>query len=137
MAINLDTKYENKLAVTIGGKDYDILLNDKFVYDTQHTVLVVNKLQDKLDKMSEDDFAKMSLEEQEKFADDIFADMRKEIVSFFDKFLGDSEGERLYKYYNEDTEALGYVLGQLNKLAGNKQKSHRANKRKEYMNNKR
>lgn len=137
MSINLDDKFKNKISITVGNKPHDIKLNDEFVLEMQHTVLVLQKIQEKVQQTTEKKFKDLSLDEQEKFMRDEFAQMKTECVRFLDKYLGDGEGKRLYDYYERDTEALGYIIGQLNDLASKKINQKRSNKRKEYMTNKR
>lgn len=118
--LNLDQKLtvDNKKAVQIGGKEYELTFNDKFaklVADMQLKVAEATKGFDDDDKLKK--FAKKEYTEQKEQLMTAFDEGKKIVIDALDQLLGKGEGERLYKYYNESTQALTTLVALLNKEA--------------------
>lgn len=118
--LNLDQKLtvDNKKTVQIGGKEYELIFNDKFaklVADMQLKVAEATKGFDDDDKLKK--FAKKEYAEQKEQLMAAFDEGKKIVINALDQLLGKGEGERLYKYYNESTQALTTLVALLNKVA--------------------
>lgn len=118
--LNLDQKLtvDNKKTVQIGGKEYELIFNDKFaklVADMQLKVAEATKGFDDDDKLKK--FAKKEYAEQKEQLMTAFDEGKKIVIDALDQLLGKGEGERLYKYYNESTQALTTLVALLNKEA--------------------
>ena len=118
--LNLDQKLtvDNKKAVQIGGKEYDLVFNDKFiklVADMQLKVAEATKGFDDDDKLKK--FAKKEYAEQKEQLMTAFDEGKNIVIDALDQLLGKGEGERLYKHYNESTQALTTLVALLNKVA--------------------
>ena len=132
--LNLDQKLtvDNKKAVQIGGKEYDLVFNDKFiklVADMQLKVAEATKGFDDDDKLKK--FAKKEYAEQKEQLMTAFDEGKKVVIDALDQLLGKGEGERLYKYYNESTQALTTLVALLNKEANGSVRETKAKNRAE------
>ena len=132
--INLDQKLtvDNKKAVQIGGKEYELIFNDKFaklVADMQLKVAEATKGFDDDDKLKK--FAKKEYAEQKEQLMTAFDEGKKIVIDALDQLLGKGEGERLYKYYNESTQALTTLVALLNKEATDAVRETKAKNRAE------
>lgn len=132
--LNLDQKLtvDNKKAVQIGGKEYELIFNDKFaklVADMQLKVAEATKGFDDDDKLKK--FAKKEYAEQKEQLMTAFDEGKKVVVDALDQLLGKGEGERLYKYYNESTKALTALVALLNKAANDSVRETKAKNRAE------
>lgn len=132
--INLDQKLtvDNKKAVQIGGKEYELTFNDKFaklVADMQLKVAEATKGFDDDDKLKK--FAKKEYAEQKEQLMTAFDEGKKIVIDALDQLLGKGEGERLYKYYNESTQALTTLVALLNKEANDAVRENKAKNRAE------
>ena len=132
--LNLDQKLtvDNKKTVQIGGKEYDLVFNDKFiklVADMQLKVAEATKGFDDDDKLKK--FAKKEYAEQKEQLMTAFDEGKKVVVDALDQLLGKGEGERLYKYYNESTQALTTLVALLNKVANDAVRENKAKNRAE------
>ena len=132
--LNLDQKLtvDNKKAVQIGGKEYELIFNDKFaklVADMQLKVAEATKDFDDDDKLKK--FAKKEYAEQKEQLMTAFDEGKKIVIDALDQLLGKGEGERLYKYYNESTQALTTLVALLNKEANDAVRENKAKNRAE------
>lgn len=132
--LNLDQKLtvDNKKAVQIGGKEYELIFNDKFaklVADMQLKVAEATKGFDDDDKLKK--FAKKEYAEQKEQLMTAFDEGKKIVIDALDQLLGEGEGERLYKYYNESTQALTALVALLNKVANDTVRENKAKDRTE------
>lgn len=132
--LNLDQKLtvDNKKAVQIGGKEYELIFNDKFaklVADMQLKVAEATKGFDDDDKLKK--FAKKEYAEQKEQLMTAFDKGKKIVIDALDQLLGKGEGERLYKYYNESTQALTTLVALLNKEATDAVRETKAKNRAE------
>lgn len=132
--LNLDQKLtvDNKKAVQIGGKEYELIFNDKFaklVADMQLKVAEATKGFDDDDKLKK--FAKKEYAEQKEQLMTAFDEGKKIVIDALDQLLGKGEGERLYKYYNESTQALTTLVALLNKAANDAVRENKAKNRAE------
>lgn len=132
--LNLDQKLtvDNKKTVQIGGKEYELIFNDKFaklVADMQLKVAEATKGFDDDDKLKK--FAKKEYAEQKEQLMTAFDEGKKIVVDALDQLLGEGEGERLYKYYNESTQALTTLVALLNKEANDAVRENKAKNRAE------
>lgn len=132
--LNLDQKLtvDNKKTVQIGGKEYELIFNDKFaklVADMQLKVAEATKGFDDDDKLKK--FAKKEYAEQKEQLMTAFDEGKKVVVDALDQLLGKGEGERLYKYYNESTKALTALVALLNKAANDSVRETKAKNRAE------
>lgn len=132
--LNLDQKLtvDNKKAVQIGGKEYELIFNDKFaklVADMQLKVAEATKGFDDDDKLKK--FAKKEYAEQKEQLMTAFDEGKKIVIDALDQLLGKGEGERLYKYYNESTQALTTLVALLNKEATDAVRENKAKNRAE------
>lgn len=132
--LNLDQKLtvDNKKTVQIGGKEYELIFNDKFaklVADMQLKVAEATKDFDDDTKLEQ--FAKKEYSEQKKQLMDAFDKGKVVVVDALDQLLGKGEGERLYKYYNESTQALTTLVALLNKEANDAVRENKAKNRAE------
>jgi len=132
--INLDQQLtvDNKKTVQIGGKEYELIFNDKFaklVADMQLKVAEATKGFDDDDKLKQ--FAKKEYTEQKEQLMTAFDEGKKIVVDALDQLLGKGEGERLYKYYNESTQALTALVALLNKAANDAVRENKAKNRAE------
>lgn len=132
--LNLDQKLtvDNKKAVQIAGKEYDLVFNDKFiklVADMQLKVAEAAKGFDDDDKLKK--FAKKEYAEQKEQLMAAFDEGKKIVIDALDQLLGKGEGERLYKYYNESTQALTTLVALLNKEANDAVRETKAKNRAE------
>lgn len=132
--LNLDQKLtvDNKKAAQIGGKEYELIFNDKFaklVADMQLKVAEATKGFDDDDKLKK--FAKKEYAEQKEQLMTAFDEGKKIVIDALDQLLGKGEGERLYKYYNESTQALTTLVALLNKEATDAVRETKAKNRAE------
>lgn len=132
--LNLDQQLtvDNKKTVQIGGKEYDLVFNDKFiklVADMQLKVAEATKGFDDDDKLKK--FAKKEYAEQKEQLMTAFDEGKKVVIEALDQLLGKGEGERLYKYYNESTQALTALVALLNKVANDAVRENKAKNRAE------
>lgn len=132
--LNLDQKLtvDNKKTVQIAGKEYELIFNDKFaklVADMQLKVGEATKDFDDDTKLEQ--FAKKEYSEQKKQLMDAFDKGKVVVVDALDQLLGKGEGERLYKYYNESTQALTTLVALLNKEANDAVRENKAKNRAE------
>lgn len=132
--LNLDQKLtvDNKKTVQIGGKEYELIFNDKFaklVADMQLKVAEATKGFDDDDKLKK--FAKKEYAEQKEQLMAAFDEGKKIVIDALDQLLGKGEGERLYKYYNESTQALTTLVALLNKEANDAVRENKAKNRAE------
>lgn len=132
--LNLDQQLtvDNKKTVQIGGKEYELIFNDKFaklVADMQLKVAEATKGFDDDDKLKQ--FAKKEYTEQKEQLMTAFDEGKKIVVDALDQLLGKGEGERLYKYYNESTQALTALVALLNKAANDAVRENKAKNRAE------
>lgn len=132
--INLDQKLtvDNKKTVQIGGKEYELTFNDKFaklVADMQLKVAEATKGFDDDDKLKK--FAKKEYAEQKEQLMTAFDEGKKIVIDALDQLLGKGEGERLYKHYNESTQALTTLVALLNKEANDAVRENKAKNRAE------
>lgn len=132
--LNLDQKLtvDNKKTVQIGGKEYNLVFNDKFiklVADMQLKVAEATKGFDDDDKLKK--FAKKEYAEQKEQLMTAFDEGKKIVIDALDQLLGKGEGERLYKYYNESTQALTTLVALLNKEANDAVRENKAKNRAE------
>lgn len=132
--LNLDQKLtvDNKKTVQIGGKEYNLVFNDKFaklVADMQLKVVEATKGFDDDDKLKQ--FAKKEYAEQKEQLMTVFDEGKNIVIDALDQLLGKGEGERLYKYYNESTQALTALVALLNKVANDAVRENKAKNRAE------
>lgn len=132
--LNLDQQLtvDNKKTVQIGGQEYNLVFNDKFaklVADMQLKVAEATKGFDDDDKLKQ--FAKKEYTEQKEQLMTAFDEGKKIVVDALDQLLGKGEGERLYKYYNESTQALTALVALLNKAANDAVRENKAKNRAE------
>ena len=113
--LNLDQQLtvDNKKTVQIGGKEYELIFNDKF--------------------------AKKEYAEQKEQLMTAFDKGKVVVIDALDQLLGEGEGERLYKHYNESTQALIALVALLNKAANDAvcetKAKNRAERRAKYKKN--
>lgn len=132
--LNLDQKLtvDNKKTVQIGGKEYELIFNDKFaklVADMQLKVVEATKGFDDDNKLKQ--FAKKEYAEQKEQLMTVFDEGKNIVIDALDQLLGKGEGERLYKYYNESTRALTALVALLNKVANDAVRENKAKNRAE------
>ena len=132
--LNLDQQLtvDNKKTVQIAGKEYDLVFNDKFielVADMQLKVAEATKDFDGDDKLKQ--FAKKEYTEKKEQLMTTFDEGKKIVIDALDQLLGKGEGERLYKYYNESTQALTTLVALLNKEANGAVRETKAKNRAE------
>lgn len=132
--LNLDQKLtvDNKKTVQIGGKEYELIFNDKFaklVADMQLKVAEATKGFDDDDKLKR--FAKKEYAEQKEQLMTAFDEGKNIVIDALDQLLGEGEGERLYKHYNESTQALTALVALLNKVANDTVRENKAKDRSE------
>lgn len=132
--LNLDQQLtvDNKKTVQIGGQEYNLVFNDKFaklVADMQLKVAEATKGFDDDDKLKQ--FAKKEYTEQKEQLMTAFDEGKEIVVDALDQLLGKGEGERLYKYYNESTQALTALVALLNKAANDAVRENKAKNRAE------
>lgn len=137
MAINLDERIQNRKSFIIADKSYSLVMNDAFSKNVATVDLSISKVQKEIDDVDKETADDMSLEEQKAFIFGKFDEAAKIARDFFDEVLGDGEGQRIYHYYVEDSQALAYIIGQLNKESSNIAKKNRQQHRQKYTNNKR
>lgn len=137
MAINLDSQVKNTEEVIIAGKTYQVVFNDKFEKEVTNISLAVEKEIKKANEISEKEADEMSLEEQKKYVDESFAAARNLMIEFFDKYLGNGEGKRIYKHFHEDTKTLSKIVGILYQTAHKENSKQQQQKRKKFLSNKR
>lgn len=132
--LNLDQKLtvDNKKIVQIGGEEYELIFNDKFaklVADMQLKVAEATKDFDDDAKLEQ--FAKKEYAEQKEQLMAAFDKGKVVVVDALDQLLGEGEGERLYKYYNESTQALTALVVLLNNAANDAVRENKAKNRAE------
>lgn len=132
--LNLDQKLtvDNKKIVQIGGEEYELIFNDKFaklVADMQLKVAEATKDFDDDAKLEQ--FAKKEYAEQKEQLMAAFDKGKVVVVDALDQLLGKGEGERLYKYYNESTQALTALVALLNNAANDAVRENKAKNRAE------
>lgn len=132
--LNLDQKLtvDNKKIVQIGGEEYELIFNDKFaklVADMQLKVAEATKDFDDDAKLEQ--FAKKEYAEQKEQLMAAFDKGKAVVVDVLDQLLGEGEGERLYKYYNESTQALTALVALLNNAANDAVRENKAKNRAE------
>ncbi|KRM63332.1 hypothetical protein FC14_GL000612 [Ligilactobacillus agilis DSM 20509] len=132
--LNLDQKLtvDNKKIVQIGGEEYELIFNDKFaklVADMQLKVAEATKDFDDDAKLEQ--FAKKEYAEQKEQLMAAFDKGKVVVVDALDQLLGEGEGERLYKYYNESTQALTALVALLNNAANDAVRENKAKNRAE------
>lgn len=132
--LNLDQKLtvDNKKTVQIGGKEYELIFNDKFaklVADMQLKVVEATKGFDDDNKLKQ--FAKKEYAEQKEQLMTVFDEGKNIVIDALDQLLGKGEGERLYKYYNESTQALTALVALLKKEANDAVRENKAKNRAE------
>lgn len=132
--LNLDQKLtvDNKKTVQIGGKEYKLIFNDKFaklVADMQLKVAEATKDFDDDAKLEQ--FAKKEYAEQKEQLMKAFDKGKVVVVEALDQLLGEGEGERLYKYYNESTQALTALVALLNNAANDAVRENKTRNRAE------
>lgn len=132
--LNLDQKLtvDNKKIVQIGGEEYELIFNDKFaklVADMQLKVAEATKDFDDDAKLEQ--FAKKEYAEQKEQLMAAFDKGKVVVVDVLDQLLGEGEGERLYKYYNESTQALTALVALLNNAANDAVRENKAKNRAE------
>lgn len=137
MAFDIDSKIKNSETVTIGGKNYDVVFNDKFIKKLSALVLRFNKLKEKVTAVDDKKADEMSLDDQQKFIENSFDEAKSSAIDFFDEYLGKGEGQRIYEHFKKDTSALFLIVNELDKLSANKRVESSKNKRKKYLSNKR
>lgn len=140
--LNLDQQLtvDNKKIVQIGGKEYELIFNDKFaklVADMQLKVAEATKDFDGDAKLEQ--FAKKEYAEQKEQLMTAFDKGKVVVIDALDQLLGEGEGERLYKHYNESTQALIALVALLNKAANDAvcetKAKNRAERRAKYKKN--
>ena len=97
--LNLDQQLtvDNKKTVQIGGKEYELIFNDKFaklVADMQLKVAEATKDFDGDAKLEQ--FAKKEYAEQKEQLMTAFDKGKVVVIDALDQLLGEGEGERLY-----------------------------------------
>lgn len=132
--LNLDQKLtvDNKKIVQIGGEEYELIFNDKFaklVADMQLKVAEATKDFDDDAKLEQ--FAKKEYAEQKEQLMAAFDKGKVVVVDALDQLLGEGEGEHLYKYYNESTQALTALVALLNNAANDAVRENKAKNRAE------
>lgn len=132
--LNLDQKLtvDNKKIVQIGGEEYELIFNDKFaklVADMQLKVAEATKDFDDDAKLEQ--FAKKEYAKQKEQLMAAFDKGKVVVVDALDQLLGEGEGERLYKYYNESTQALTALVALLNNAANDAVRENKAKNRAE------
>lgn len=132
--LNLDQKLtvDNKKIVQIGGEEYELIFNDKFaklVADMQLKVAEATKDFDDDAKLEQ--FARKEYAEQKEQLMAAFDKGKVVVVDALDQLLGEGEGERLYKYYNESTQALTALVALLNNAANDAVRENKAKNRAE------
>ncbi len=114
--INLDQKLSNlnKVAIQIGGKKYNLSVDDELYADFVGVQAEVSAYFAELDEsMTDEEFASMSQSERRDVVTGIFVDVKEKMADVIDKVLGEGEGNRLYEYYGKKTIALSYILNEL------------------------
>lgn len=142
-AINLDNKLnvQNKVEVTIAGKEYSLLLNDEIGKEITNTLLEIDDGTKPIrDENELEELEKADLEVQKETVCGALDSVRDTEIRTFDKILGRGEGKRIYKYYGNSTQALTFLLTELQKiynksitLKKEKKKKKKAKKRRKYI----
>lgn len=113
--INIDNQLGLEYTFRIAGKKRELVYDDECALEIQRVELTVNKAFQSLEKMDEDEFNEMPVEEQLDFSRDKYAEMRNAIIPFFDKYFGDDAGQEIYEYCHNSTRGLATVFGEINK----------------------
>lgn len=137
MAINLDERIQNRKNFIIGGQEVSIPMNDEFAKHVAEVNMEILDVQDQISALKPEEADEMSLDEQKKYVFEKFDKISSKARQFFDDVIGEGEGDRIYKYYNSDTQALALIINQLNEESTNILKQNRQQRRQKYTNNKR
>lgn len=119
VAINLDEKLnvQNKVDLTIAGKEYSVILNDDLGKAITNTLLEIDDKTESLrNDQSLEELAESSLDKQKAAVSKVLDDVRDAEIGIFDRLLGENEGKRIYRYYNKSTQALTFLLAELQKV---------------------
>ncbi|MCP9357372.1 hypothetical protein KBX49_09095 [Liquorilactobacillus satsumensis] len=137
MAINLDERVKNTEEVVIAGKTYAVAFNDKFEKEVANIGLVADKMISEANGITKEKAEEMSLEEQEKYVAKSFEKARDLMTGFFDKYLGDGEGNRIYHHFHDDTKSLSKIVGILYDAAHKENTKNQKQRRNKFLSNKR
>ena len=137
MAINLDEQIQNRKSFTIAGQEFFIPMNDAFAKHVAEVNMEVLYVQNEINKLKPEDADEMSLDEQKAYVFGKFDQISKIERKFFDEVIGEGEGDRIYKYYGEDTQTMAFIINQMDKESTNILVKNRQQRRQKYTNNKR
>lgn len=143
--LNIDEQIQNTALVTIGGHEYDIAFNDKFQRASVDVLAQMGEMLDNLDKLTKEDkdgnspLDDLSADELCAQFNGFLAAAKKYGLAFFNEYLGDGSGDRIFKFYHEDTTAIMRVIGilrdQSEQLLQQDNRETRRAKAKEYTKN--
>ena len=137
MAINIDSRVKNTKEVTIAGRNYNIDFNDKFTKEIAKVNLAADKTIKEVEKLQQEEVDKMSLEDQEKYVFAKIDGARDIMIKFFDEYLGNGQGQRIYKYFKQSTQTLGNIIGVLYQESQKSVLQEKNNSKKQFLSNKR
>lgn len=114
MAINIDNQLKTEYEFKIAGKNRKVVFDDECAHEMELAQILVNKSMAKINDLDDDTVDKKSAKEQLKLIEGFYADVRKAIFGFFDKYFGDGSGQEIYKFNDNSTRALVSVFGKVN-----------------------
>lgn len=111
--VNIDNQLALEYSFLIAGKKRDLTFDDECALELERVRLKVGKILQKVDSLDDESLDKKSVNDQLKYFDKAYADIRNAIIPFFDKYFGDGTGLEIYKFNHESTRALATVFGKV------------------------
>lgn len=112
--INIDDQLGLEYMFKIAGKKRGLIYDDECALEIQRVELTVAKSFKRIQDLDDDDLDNLEVDDQLDIVRGAYADIRKAVIPFFDKYFGEGAGQEIYEYYHESTHALGAVFGEIN-----------------------
>jgi len=105
-AINLVGGPQEFAEFKFGTRHAKLYFDDELTGKIDKTRLSISKQLHDLDTEKMAKLDDKSVEEQRKFLNKLYKDLRQELITFFDEQFGDGAGEELYKLTHKSTEQM-------------------------------
>lgn len=102
--------------VRIGGKDHELVFNDKMRNKLEELQIVVYSEAQAFDDNRDAFINDYTVDDRKRTLKDVSKAQRDNLIKGMDNLLGAGEGQRLYDYYGHSFTKLSAVLAELTKI---------------------
>ncbi|QLE64013.1 hypothetical protein LROSL1_1196 [Furfurilactobacillus rossiae] len=111
--VNIDDQLALVFSFRIANKLRDVTFDDSMASQLERTQLKVGKIIQKVDKDDNDELDAMTVDDQLKYVNARYGEVRRVLIDFFDQAFGSGAGKEIYAHYHNSSRALVEVFGKV------------------------